>query len=435
MANNASSSQYWKYNDARKDYYHAEWREGSWAYTWRSALNTPRTTFVDPGMEQPPQPFDPYGAQSRTSGAHVQASSPPAGAIAMTQAFKRLSVTESQPPNAHMQRRETHGQRATAYHPARSPSVVIEPNRTIGPQVQSAGFAQSKYYNHQAHGQLSASNVGYGDSQGRTPTSVQGVGRTAGKLSAQDLGYQPPWPSTSSSMGAFDAEQMAQAQRASQMSYHRESRGDGPSHAAYPSNTSYPVQQTHTLLSDGLPVALRTEKLNPKEFKQITHGRRKFFVVGKVFMMLYIENAGETADRAGPGGTNFTTVAHGEVAHHQFRRFVVVKEMSDQNFCYCCPITTYGGRATTKPGVDQTSHTIVYSGKTPPEKLSEETKMNKEPLRINLCSPDDKLDSRSRINLGREHPIDHNVKVKNIGKIDERSLPKLVQYRRAVRDR
>lgn len=155
----------------------------------------------------------------------------------------------------------------------------------------------------------------------------------------------------------------------------------------------------------------------------------------QVFMMLYIENAGETADFAGQGGTNFTTVAHGEVAHHQFRRFVVVKEMSDQNFCYCCPITTYGSRATTKPGVDQTSHTIVYSGKTPPEKLPGETQMNKDPLRINLCSPDDKLDSRSRINLGREHPIDHNVKVKYIGDVDERSLPKLVQYRKAVRDR
>lgn len=60
--------------------------------------------------------------------------------------------------------------------------------------------------------------------------------------------------------------------------------------------------------------------------------------------------------------------------------------------------------------------------------------MNKEPLRINLCSPDDKLDPRSRINLGRVHPIDHNVKVKNIGDIDERFLPKLVQYRKAVRD-
>ena len=99
-------------------------------------------------------------------------------------------------------------------------------------------------------------------------------------------------------MGAYDADQMAQAQRASQISYQRESGGDGPSHAAYPSNTSYPVQQTQTPLIDGLPVTLRSEKLNPstlvsarveaedlpdiEEFKQITHQRKKFFVVGKV---------------------------------------------------------------------------------------------------------------------------------------------------------
>lgn len=52
-------------------------------------------------------------------------------------------------------------------------------------------------------------------------------------------------------------------------------------------------------------------------------------------MMLYIENAGETAGLGPLNGTNFTTVAYGEVAHHQFRRFVVVEEMSDNNFCYC----------------------------------------------------------------------------------------------------
>ena len=51
-------------------------------------------------------------------------------------------------------------------------------------------------------------------------------------------------------------------------------------------------------------------------------------------MMLYIENAGPT-DRTESGGSNFTTVGDGEVAFHQFRRFVVVQEMSEQLFCYC----------------------------------------------------------------------------------------------------
>ena len=53
-------------------------------------------------------------------------------------------------------------------------------------------------------------------------------------------------------------------------------------------------------------------------------------------MMLYIENAGPTnPDQKVFEGTNFTTVAYGEVAHHQFRRFVVVEEKSDQFYCYC----------------------------------------------------------------------------------------------------
>lgn len=58
--------------------------------------------------------------------------------------------------------------------------------------------------------------------------------------------------------------------------------------------------------------------------------------------------------------------------------------------------------------------------------------MNKEPLRIILHSPDDKLDSRSRINLARAYPIEHNVKVKDIGHVEERSLPKLVAYFKAA---
>jgi len=51
-------------------------------------------------------------------------------------------------------------------------------------------------------------------------------------------------------------------------------------------------------------------------------------------MMLHIENAGPM-EKKPMGGSNFTTVAHGEVAYSQFRRFIVVKEMPGQKFCYC----------------------------------------------------------------------------------------------------
>ena len=98
------------------------------------------------------------------------------------------------------------------------------------------------------------------------------------------------------------------------------------------------------------------------------------------------------------------------------------------------PIATYGGLATTKEGVNQKAHTIVYSGDKPPQPLPGEEKMNKDPLRVELVIPEEKLDPRSRLNLGRAHVIDHNFKVQDIGMIDERSLPKLLAYRRDVMD-
>ena len=52
-------------------------------------------------------------------------------------------------------------------------------------------------------------------------------------------------------------------------------------------------------------------------------------------MIFYIENAGAKAEANQLAGPSFTTVAHGEQAHHQFRRFVVVKEVSKEHYCYC----------------------------------------------------------------------------------------------------
>ncbi len=50
-------------------------------------------------------------------------------------------------------------------------------------------------------------------------------------------------------------------------------------------------------------------------------------------MMFQIQNAGETSDFG--DHRNFTTVALGEIAHHQFRRFVVVEARPGDDFCYC----------------------------------------------------------------------------------------------------
>lgn len=107
---------------------------------------------------------------------------------------------------------------------------------------------------------------------------------------------------------------------------------------------------------------------------------------------------------------------------------------ADLSDYFSSPITTYSGKATTKPGVNQNAHTIVYSEKMPPPKLPGETRMNKDPLRIMVENPINKLDPKSRINLSKTIPIDHNHRVKTIGVVEPRSLAKLLHYVASVQN-
>ncbi|KAL8967851.1 MAG: hypothetical protein Q9183_002737, partial [Haloplaca sp. 2 TL-2023] len=86
------------------------------------------------------------------------------------------------------------------------------------------------------------------------------------------------------------------------------------------------------------------------------------------------------------------------------------------------PITTYGGRATSKKGVDGKVHTIVYTGSTPPFKLNNERAMTKDALRVIPSRPENVLDPLSRVNLEKPYPIEWNIKVKDIGRLDTQSL-------------
>lgn len=92
------------------------------------------------------------------------------------------------------------------------------------------------------------------------------------------------------------------------------------------------------------------------------------------------------------------------------------------------PITTYSGQGTTKKGVDQSEHTIVFSGERPPVKLPGEVHMKKEPLHIDVESPHYKLDPKLRINLSKRIPISHNVKVQSLGQMTEPALTTLLRY-------
>ena len=91
------------------------------------------------------------------------------------------------------------------------------------------------------------------------------------------------------------------------------------------------------------------------------------------------------------------------------------------------PISTYSGRATEKPGIEQESHAIVYADGTEPIKLAGEVRMNKEPIAVKMAAFQ-KLDPLSRVNFNKVHTVEHYVKVKNVGKVTDASMPKLKWY-------
>ncbi len=98
------------------------------------------------------------------------------------------------------------------------------------------------------------------------------------------------------------------------------------------------------------------------------------------------------------------------------------------------PISTYNGRATTKPGVDPQSHAIVYARNSKPVRLESEDGMTKEPKEIELAQGQN-LHPLSRVNFAKVYTMEHNVLVMNIGKVASTSMARLSTYFRFESER
>lgn len=92
------------------------------------------------------------------------------------------------------------------------------------------------------------------------------------------------------------------------------------------------------------------------------------------------------------------------------------------------PITTYGEQGVAKSNVNVDEHTVIYMEGCAPTVNSKEPPMSKKPLEVEPCSPDQKLSKMSRLNFGKVYTVEHNVKVMPVGKVSEKSKPKLRGY-------
>ena len=99
------------------------------------------------------------------------------------------------------------------------------------------------------------------------------------------------------------------------------------------------------------------------------------------------------------------------------------------------PIFTYGNRATTKSGVEPSEHAIIHIQGTRPRLVSGEATLEKKSIAVVPAGSGVRLAPASRINFGIQHPIQHNVKVKDLGTVCGEDMPYLIAYFRMEKDK
>ncbi|KAH7378343.1 hypothetical protein BKA66DRAFT_467089 [Pyrenochaeta sp. MPI-SDFR-AT-0127] len=152
-----------------------------------------------------------------------------------------------------------------------------------------------------------------------------------------------------------------------------------------------------------------------------------YFKEGVVFAVLFTEAAGQTALNAVTDyNTALSRVRYNEWAHTQVRRFVIVRRRRE--FCFAVPIFTYSGQGTKKEGVVPDEHSIAYSYGSSPQLLHGETKSSKHDICIVMNSGEPHLSRASRIYFGIHHPIQFNLKVKDLGYVHPNWMPAFLGY-------
>jgi hypothetical protein len=148
--------------------------------------------------------------------------------------------------------------------------------------------------------------------------------------------------------------------------------------------------------------------MTPLAFEEVRNPQA-FFKKSRVFMTLWSEPEGFS-------GQPFSEVA----------RFAVVK--AGVTFSVCLRISTYSGQATTKPGVAAHQHAAVISegGTAVPHWKGEQ--LSKDPIEVKLENMEVMIDGMSRINFAKPYTVEHNIRVKNIGRVVGESVARLESH-------
>lgn len=119
--------------------------------------------------------------------------------------------------------------------------------------------------------------------------------------------------------------------------------------------------------------------------------------------------------------------------HVKIQWFVVVGVGGDHS-AICLPINTYGKRGATKSGIHTAHHAALVPKGKPEYRLPGEDRLM-EALHIQVEDKTETIHPTARINFGKIYTIEHNVKVKSVGRIVPEDLHRLRHYWRSVLDK
>lgn len=157
----------------------------------------------------------------------------------------------------------------------------------------------------------------------------------------------------------------------------------------------------------------------------------QFFVVGRVFALLWHESAGDPRSKNGGSESAHTTMGRfGQRVFSHIRRMVVVQQR--QGYSVCIPINTYGGQGVSKPGLvatERNRHAVIHADDMLPHSSeSDDGLMVKKPIAVDMFEPEQKLDRMSRVNFGKPTSVEWSVKVMHVGKVAQSSMANFMGY-------
>jgi hypothetical protein len=165
-----------------------------------------------------------------------------------------------------------------------------------------------------------------------------------------------------------------------------------------------------------------------RRYRQVKN-KAGYFVVGRVFAILWHENMGITNKKPGPDVKFTRDNRFGERIFSHIRRMIIVRQR--YGYCWCVAINTYGGKGLIGKNwshAEVQSHTVVYESTQKPAIFEEEQGlMTKQSIAVDMVSGHT-LGMASRLNYAKVSTVEHNVKVMDIGMVSDTSMPYLITH-------